>query len=81
MQGRTDTATFIQAFSGSHRFVLDYLVEEVLQQQPEDVQTFCLYIDPYLAAARCVTLFLILLLVPVGTLAYLNVPTVYYPFG
>jgi LuxR family maltose regulon positive regulatory protein len=42
MQGRSDTAGFIQAFTGSHHFVLDYLVEEVLQQQPEDVQTFLL---------------------------------------
>ncbi len=30
MQGRSDAASFIQAFTGSHRFVLDYLVEEVL---------------------------------------------------
>ena len=42
MQGRTDAAGFIQAFSGSHRFVLDYLVEEVLQGQPEDVHSFLL---------------------------------------
>src|ERR671933_2361215 len=34
MHGRSDTARFIQAFTGSHRFVLDYLLEEVLQQQP-----------------------------------------------
>ena len=33
MQGRADTASFIQAFAGSHHFVLDYLVEEVLQRQ------------------------------------------------
>jgi LuxR family maltose regulon positive regulatory protein len=42
MQGQQDTASFIQAFTGSHHFVLDYLVEEVLHQQPEDVQTFLL---------------------------------------
>src|SRR5690606_2905017 len=42
MQGRSDTAGFIQAFTGSHRFVLDYLVEEVLRQQPESIQTFLL---------------------------------------
>ena len=35
MQSRQDTASFIQSFTGSHRFVLDYLVEEVLQRQPE----------------------------------------------
>ena len=33
-------AKFIASFSGSHRFVLDYLVEEVLLQQTETVQTF-----------------------------------------
>jgi len=42
MQGRADTASFIQAFTGSHRFVLDYLVEEVLQRQPENVRSFLL---------------------------------------
>jgi LuxR family maltose regulon positive regulatory protein len=42
MQGRKDTAGFVQAFTGSHRFVLDYLVEEVLQQQPDHVRTFLL---------------------------------------
>ncbi len=42
MQGRSDAASFIQAFTGSHRFVLDYLVEEVLQRQPERVRNFLL---------------------------------------
>jgi LuxR family maltose regulon positive regulatory protein len=42
MQGREDTASFIQAFTGSHRFVMDYLVEEVLQRQPERVRSFLL---------------------------------------
>jgi LuxR family maltose regulon positive regulatory protein len=42
MQGRSDTASFIQAFTGSHRFVLDYLMEEVLQRQPENVRHFLL---------------------------------------
>src|SRR5215210_3004186 len=42
MQGRADTARFIQAFTGSHRFVLDYLVEEVLGRQPERVRSFLL---------------------------------------
>ena len=42
MQGRSDTAGFIKSFTGSHHFVLDYLIEEVLHQQPEDVQTFLL---------------------------------------
>ncbi|MBP1694657.1 MAG: LuxR family transcriptional regulator, partial [Chloroflexi bacterium] len=38
MQGHQDTASFIQAFTGSHHFVLDYLLEEVLHQQSESVQ-------------------------------------------
>ncbi len=37
-----DTAGFIKSFTGSHHFVLDYLVEEVLQQQSESVQSFLL---------------------------------------
>jgi len=42
MQGRQDTAGFIRAFSGSHRFVLDYLLEEVLRRQSESVRDFLL---------------------------------------
>jgi LuxR family maltose regulon positive regulatory protein len=37
-----DAARFIQGFKGSHRYVLDYLTEEVLEQQPDDVRTFLL---------------------------------------
>ncbi len=42
MQGHKDTSSFINSFTGSHRFVLDYLLEEVLHQQPESVKTFLL---------------------------------------
>ena len=42
MQGLRDATGFIESFTGSHHFVMDYLVEEVLQQQPEDIQTFLL---------------------------------------
>ena len=44
MQGHAsrDVTSFIKSFTGSHHFVLDYLVEEVLQQQTESVQTFLL---------------------------------------
>ena len=42
MQGREDIAGFIQAFTGSHRFVLDYLAEEVLQHQLESTRNFLL---------------------------------------
>lgn len=42
MQGHQDAARFIKSFTGSHHFVLDYLVEEVLRQQPEAIQNFLL---------------------------------------
>lgn len=42
MQGRSDTADFIQTFTGSHRFVLDYLAGEVLERLPERVRNFLL---------------------------------------
>ena len=42
MHGNQDTASFIKSFTGSHHFVLDYLIEEVLQQQSERIQTFLL---------------------------------------
>jgi LuxR family maltose regulon positive regulatory protein len=42
MRGHKDATGFIQSFTGSHHFVMDYLVEEVLHQQPESVQTFLL---------------------------------------
>jgi LuxR family maltose regulon positive regulatory protein len=42
MQGQKDTANFIRSFTGGHHFVLDYLLQEVLQQQPESIQTFLL---------------------------------------
>jgi LuxR family transcriptional regulator, maltose regulon positive regulatory protein len=37
-----DPATFVQNFSGSNRFVLDYLLEEVLARQPEIIRRFLL---------------------------------------
>jgi LuxR family maltose regulon positive regulatory protein len=42
MKGRSDIAGFIKAFTGSHIYIAEYLVEEVLQRQPEDVQAFLL---------------------------------------
>jgi LuxR family transcriptional regulator, maltose regulon positive regulatory protein len=42
LRGQADTAGFVAAFSGSHRFVLDYLTEEVLGQQSEPVRRFLL---------------------------------------
>ena len=43
MRGHKNTTSVIRTFTGSHRFVLDYLIEEVLKQQSESVQTFLLY--------------------------------------
>jgi LuxR family transcriptional regulator, maltose regulon positive regulatory protein len=40
--GHRDAASFIKSFTGTHHFVMDYLIEEVLQQQSERVQTFLL---------------------------------------
>ena len=42
MQGREDVAAFVKAFTGSHIYVAEYLVEEVLQRQSEGIQTFLL---------------------------------------
>ncbi|NIV40686.1 MAG: LuxR family transcriptional regulator, partial [Anaerolineae bacterium] len=39
IQGRADRSGLIESFTGSHRFVLDYLIEEVLEQQPTTTQT------------------------------------------
>ena len=40
LQHRSDPSTFIRAFTGSHRYVLDYLVEEVLERQPAELRSF-----------------------------------------
>jgi LuxR family transcriptional regulator, maltose regulon positive regulatory protein len=42
IRGQEDVHGFIQAFTGDHRYIVDYLVEEVLQQQSESVQNFLL---------------------------------------
>lgn len=42
MQGYDDKAEFLQSFSGGHRYILTYLIEEVLNQQPKAMQTFLL---------------------------------------
>jgi LuxR family maltose regulon positive regulatory protein len=42
MQGQKDVHTFIQAFAGDHRYIVDYLIEEVLQRQPEAIRNFLL---------------------------------------
>ena len=40
MQNRADVAEFIDTFSGGHRYIFDYLVDEVLAQQPETIREF-----------------------------------------
>jgi ATP/maltotriose-dependent transcriptional regulator MalT len=42
LRGQADPAGFVAAFGGSHRYVLDYLAEEVLGQQSEQVRAFLL---------------------------------------
>jgi LuxR family maltose regulon positive regulatory protein len=42
MQGRGDLTGFIQAFTGSNRFILDYLIEEVFERQTDEVKDFLL---------------------------------------
>jgi LuxR family transcriptional regulator, maltose regulon positive regulatory protein len=40
MKGRDDWHEFIIAFSGSHRYVIDYLMDEVMSRQPENIGVF-----------------------------------------
>ncbi len=42
MEGRDDNADFVARFTGNDRYIVDYLVEEVLQRLPGDIRTFLL---------------------------------------
>ena len=42
MRGRGDVSAFIKAFAGSHRYIMDYLLEEVWSRQTPEVQAFLL---------------------------------------
>jgi LuxR family transcriptional regulator, maltose regulon positive regulatory protein len=42
MQGNKDVSGFIREFAGDHRYIVDYLVEEVLQSQPAPIRRFLL---------------------------------------
>jgi LuxR family maltose regulon positive regulatory protein len=42
LRGRTDAQNFVQSFTGSNRFILDYLFEEIFQRQTPTVQAFLL---------------------------------------
>jgi LuxR family transcriptional regulator, maltose regulon positive regulatory protein len=43
MRGRHDIADFVAGFAGDDRYIVDYLVEEVLQNQPPEVRSFLLH--------------------------------------
>ncbi len=74
MQGLSDTSGFIKSFTGSHHFILDYLVEEVLERQSKSIQTFLLHTS--ILARMCGPLCDAVLLNPVAsgqdTLEYLE---------
>ena len=57
MRDREDVHGFIEGFSGTNRYILDYLLEEVLASQPPEIQHFLLYtsILERLTAALCDT--------------------------
>ena len=40
LHGQEDISAYINSFSGSHRYILDYLIEEVLQQQSQEMRNF-----------------------------------------
>jgi LuxR family maltose regulon positive regulatory protein len=40
MHGREDVRQFVESFTGSNRYILDYLIEEVFRRQPAEVQDF-----------------------------------------
>jgi LuxR family maltose regulon positive regulatory protein len=42
LRGRTDVTAFLTDFAGDDRYIVDYLVEEVLQRQPERIRSFLL---------------------------------------
>src|SRR5439155_23729628 len=57
LQGQSDIASFIAAFTGSHLYIFDYLVDEVLDRQTETVQAFLLHtsILNRLCSSLCLT--------------------------
>jgi LuxR family transcriptional regulator, maltose regulon positive regulatory protein len=74
MQGHEDATSFIRSFTGSHRFVLDYLVEEVLGKQSERVQRFllCTSILDRMSGPLCDAVLLDLSISGQDTLEYLE---------
>ena len=43
MKNREDISEFIQNFTGSHRFIFDYLIDEVIDGLPQNIQNFLLH--------------------------------------
>ena len=43
LQGRVDAERFVTAFAGSNRYIVDYLMTEVVGRQPEAIQRFLLH--------------------------------------
>ncbi len=43
MRGSEDVDQFVRSFAGSNRYILDYLMEQVFEQQPPEIQTFLLH--------------------------------------
>jgi LuxR family transcriptional regulator, maltose regulon positive regulatory protein len=60
LRGRADPATLLEEASGNQRYIFDFLTDEVLQRQPQDVQTFLLStcILERLTASLCDTVML-----------------------
>jgi LuxR family maltose regulon positive regulatory protein len=58
MRPREDRSAFVQAFSGSHRYLLDYIQEEILERQPLPIQRFLLQsaVLSRITAALCMAL-------------------------
>ncbi len=58
LRQREDPAAFVRAFTGSNRYILDYLMEEVLAQQPPAIQQFLLFTSVLdrLTASLCASL-------------------------
>jgi LuxR family maltose regulon positive regulatory protein len=42
LRNREDASSFVTSFAGSHRFIFDYLLEQVLNEQSQEVKTFLL---------------------------------------
>ena len=57
LRGRRDKREFVAAFSGSHRYVIDYLIDEVMSRQPAPSRLFCSRRRSWIVSApRCAKL-------------------------